>query len=166
MSVGPEVRLARAEDVAKVFALERRVPEAPHWELSDYASIPGQERAEGLRRRLFVAEDGSGLVGFAVGKIIGSGVDALAELESVVVDKDSRRRGVGRRLCEAVLEWCESEGAASVELEVRSLNHAAQAVYRRIGFVEEGRRRRYYRDPDDDALLMRFRVAPVGNKGT
>jgi ribosomal-protein-alanine N-acetyltransferase len=164
--VGPEVRLARVEDVAKVFALEIRVPEAAHWALSDYASIFRQESPEGLRRRLFVVEDGSDIVGFAIGKVIGTGVDALAELESVVVDKDSRRRGVGRRLCEAVLDWCENEGAASVELEVRSLNRAAQAVYRRIGFVEEGRRRRYYREPDDDALLMRFRVAPVGDKST
>jgi ribosomal-protein-alanine N-acetyltransferase len=45
-------------------------------------------------------------------------------------------------------------GAQSMQLEVRSASVAALALYRSLGFVEQGRRTRYYRDPEDDAVLM------------
>lgn len=159
MSVEYEVRLSRAEDVAEIFALERRVSGAPHWTPSDYASIPGSEDAEGVRRRMWVAvNDANEVLGFSVGKVIGAGEAGVAELESVVVDEKIRRRGIGRRLCEEVIAWCAEEGITSVELEVRSLNYSAIGVYKRLEFVEEGRRRSYYRDPEDDALLMRLNI--------
>jgi ribosomal-protein-alanine N-acetyltransferase len=94
------------------------------------------------------------LAGFAVGKAIGSGDDVLAELESVAVAESARRAGIGRALSEGVIAWCREMGAAGVELEVRSANFGAIALYRRLRFVEVGLRKRYYKDPDDDAVLM------------
>jgi ribosomal-protein-alanine N-acetyltransferase len=101
---------------------------------------------------LFVAEKAGVVIGFAVGKVVGD----IAELESIAVDVRMRRGGVGRALCEAVIGWCQWEGAAAVELEVRSASGGAIGLYRGLGFVAVGTRPRYYREPMDDAVLMRL----------
>ena len=80
----------------------------------------------------------------------------IAELESVVVSANSRRAGIGRALCLAVLDWSRSQGATEVVLEVRAHSAAAVALYASLGFTLSACRPRYYRDPDDDALLMRM----------
>ncbi|HEY8996258.1 MAG TPA: GNAT family N-acetyltransferase, partial [Edaphobacter sp.] len=66
--------------------------------------------------------------------------------------------GVGGALCEAVVSWCAGEGARWVELEVRRSSAEAQALYRRLGFVEVGVRKGYYREPVEDAVLMNLTV--------
>lgn len=156
------IRQARKEDMGEIFALERRVAEAPHWTLEEYAAIPEAGEGGAVRRCLLVAEGtdvpARGLVGFAVGKVVGIGDASFGELESVVVAEEARRQGLGWALCERVLAWCRAEGADTVELEVRSLNESALELYRRLGFVEQGVRRGYYRAPADDALLMRVRL--------
>lgn len=156
MSVpGLRVRAAVAGDIAAVLALERGIAEAPHWTESDYAVILS---GEGLERCLFVAESDGELAGFAVGKVIDAGADRLAELESVAVRNEMRRQGVGQALCHAVGEWCRAQGATVLELEVRAANAGAGALYGRLGFERVGLRRGYYRDPVDDALLMRLKL--------
>ncbi len=152
-----KVRLARVEDLAAVIALERGVAEAPHWPVEEYGAMVPDDREGWVRRCLFVAEGGGGLVGFAVGKTIA--MVAEAELESVIVAAAARRAGVGRALCEAVVAWCREAGATTVELEVREGNSGARALYRGLGFVEVGIRPRYYREPVEDAILMRAGTA-------
>jgi len=154
-------RQARATDVEEIVVLEGGVAEAPHRPREEYAAILVSTEAAAVRRCLLVAERmernaARGVVGFAVGKVIGMGPDSFGELESVVVAADARRLGAGRSLCEGVLEWCKEEGAAGVELEVRSRNDSARRLYCGLGFVEEGLRRGYYRAPADDAVLMRI----------
>lgn len=149
------VRLAAAEDVAAVIALERGIADAPHWSEADYDSIFG---GGDLRRCLFAAELDGKLAGFAVGKVVKIGSEAVAELESVAVGNEMRRRGVGSALCEAVAGWCRTQGAAALELEVRSSSAGALSLYGRLGFERVGLRRGYYRDPVDDAVLMRLRL--------
>jgi ribosomal-protein-alanine N-acetyltransferase len=95
--------------------------------------------------------DAAGVVGFAVGKVVGE----LGELESVAVEAEWQRRGVGASLCRAVLDWCRGEGAREMELEVRAGSLGARRVYGRLGFVEVGLRPGYYEDPAEDAVLMR-----------
>lgn len=152
---GLRVRAAGVADLAGVVALERAVAEAPHWAEGDYAAIVD---GSGVRRCLFVAEAEGGLVGFAVGKVIGRGSESSAELESVAVHMDARRFGVGRALCEAVIEWCGGQGAAVLELEVRASSAGAIALYEGLGFARVGQRRGYYREPVDDAVLMRLEL--------
>jgi ribosomal-protein-alanine N-acetyltransferase len=124
---------------------------------AEYASMTGNA-VSSVRRLLVVAEQRDGasieLVGFAVGKVIGRAGSALGELESVAVAASARRSGVGRALCEAVIDWCGEQGVEAVELEVRSKSEGAAALYRGLGFVAVGLRKRYYRDPEDDAILM------------
>ena len=100
-----------------------------------------------------VADAEGRLLGFAVGKVIGFG---LGELESVAVDSAARRKGVGRALCEAVIDWCRGQGAEGMELEVRAGSAGAIALYSGLGFVVVGRRKGYYREPVEDALLMKL----------
>ena len=149
------VRAAVAGDVAAVIALERQIVGAPHWNGADYAAILHRGS---LLRCLFIAEFDGKFAGFAVGKVIEAGSEALAELESVVVGVELRRKGIGAALCEAVVDWCRVQGAAVIELEVRAANSGAIALYERLGFEPVGRRRGYYREPVDDALLMRLKL--------
>ena len=99
------------------------------------------------------------MLGFAVGKVAGSGSNGVAELESVAVSLAARRGGVGRALCEAVVDWCRWQGAMRMELEVRAGSEEAIALYGGLGFVVVGRRRGYYREPAEDALLMKLELA-------
>ncbi len=73
----------------------------------------------------------------------------------VAVRDDYRGKGVGRLLVERVLVDCCSAGAEFVSLEVRTSNCAAIALYARMGFVETGRRKRYYEN-GEDALMMEY----------
>jgi ribosomal-protein-alanine N-acetyltransferase len=165
-----EVRPAVAADLDAIRALERACLNAPHWPLNVYVSIldgnaeHAGESTASPRRCLFVAYRDSLLVGFAVGLVHPDAVSqsnaSTAELESVVVASAARRAGVGRALCTAVLHWAGERGATEILLEVRASGIAAIALYTSLGFTKIGRRPRYYRDPADDAVLMRLpRVA-------
>jgi ribosomal-protein-alanine N-acetyltransferase len=155
---GFRVRVAEAADVAGVVALERAMAEAPHWGEGEYAAMVSAPKAVdgGIRRCFFVAATEGRLLGFAVGKVIGSDADGLGELESVAVDAAARRGGVGKALCAAVADWCRGQGVAALELEVRTGSGGAIALYGEMGFVVAGRRAGYYREPVEDALLMRL----------
>jgi ribosomal-protein-alanine N-acetyltransferase len=156
--VGFRVRVAGMADLAGVVEMERGIAEAPHWADAEYAAIVAAVRSAdvAVRRRLIVAEAEGGLLGFCVGKVIGFG---SGELESVAVDSASRRSGVGRALCEAVVDWCRGQGAEEMELEVRAGSDGAIALYGGLGFVVVGRRKGYYREPMEDALLMKLKLA-------
>ena len=155
------IRVAVAADVDAVVRLERRSG-APHWSALDYLAIFS---GVGPERCLLVAEEANGLVGFAVGKVLKLGVETAAELETVAVAMEARRRGLGRRLCCKMQEWCEAQGAGAIELEVRAGNLGAIALYDGLGFVEVGRRRGYYRDPVEDAVLMRLELTGAVENG-
>jgi [ribosomal protein S18]-alanine N-acetyltransferase len=161
MSVaGFRVRVAGAGDLARVVELERAISEAPHWGDGEYAAIVNADkRTDGaVRRCLLVAEADGRVVGFAVGKVIGTGGGSVAELESVAVEGAARRRGVGSALCGAVIGWSGEQGAEALELEVRAGSGDAIALYGGLGFVVVGRRVGYYREPADDAVLMRLEL--------
>jgi ribosomal-protein-alanine N-acetyltransferase len=92
------------------------------------------------------------------GKVIGMIVVWLlvdeAHVATVATHPDYRRQGIGKRLLSHALLHMMQEGAQSSFLEVRESNLAAQEMYRRFGYEASGRRRRYYRDNDEDAILM------------
>jgi [ribosomal protein S18]-alanine N-acetyltransferase len=157
------VRVAGAADLGGVVEMERKIVEAPHWAEAEYAAAIA-DVSDGVdvavRRCVMVAEGEGRLLGFAVGKMIGSGPEGVAELESVAVDLAARRGGVGRALCDAVIDWCRRLGAGVMELEVRAGSDAAIALYEALGLVVVGRRKGYYREPVDDALLMKLELTP------
>lgn len=77
-----------------------------------------------------------------------------AEILNLAVGADWRRRGIGRQLMETALEGAMVRGVHRVFLEVRESNTGARAFYSQLGFVQDGRRPNYYRDPPEDALLL------------
>jgi ribosomal-protein-alanine N-acetyltransferase len=163
---GLRVRVAGAADLARVVEMERTNAEAPHWAETEYAAIAsvnknvdGIDDIDGMVRRcLLVAEARERLLGFAVGKVVGSGEGSFAELESVVVEVAARRHGVGRTLCGAVIAWCRQQGAGALELEVRAGSGGAIALYAGLGFLVVGRRGGYYQEPPEDAVMMRLEL--------
>ena len=79
-----------------------------------------------------------------------------AELMRICVSEDVRGRGLSHRLLEAGLGDMKRNGAVTASLEVRAGNAAAVRLYESHGFVLQGTRKRYYRDPVEDALIYRL----------
>ncbi|MDU0968805.1 MAG: ribosomal protein S18-alanine N-acetyltransferase [Actinomycetaceae bacterium] len=84
-----------------------------------------------------------------------------ADLASLAVAPDHRRAGVGRHLLDHALDAARAAGVREVFLEVRASNDAARALYTQRGFTVIDVRRRYYRLPTEDALVMRARLTPA-----
>lgn len=91
------------------------------------------------------------------GFILGRAVAGEAELLTLAVAPEARRRGLGRKLVARFLYQARLRGAGTAFLEVAADNAAAIALYARAGFAETGRRRGYYITPEGarvDALVM------------
>src|SRR5205814_1250954 len=80
-------------------------------------------------------------------------------INNIGVRDVARGRGIGSALLRAAVATARRLGARAALLEVRAGNVEAQALYRRFGFEVAGRRRNYYRDPTEDALLMNASLA-------
>ena len=119
-------------------------------------SLPWPERSfrfeltDNPASRCWVAEIDGKLVGLIVVWLL---VDE-AHVATLATHPDFRRRGIATRLLSYALHNLIAEGARSSFLEVRVSNIVAQEMYRKFGYKESGRRPRYYKDNDEDAILM------------
>ncbi|HEX9388628.1 MAG TPA: ribosomal protein S18-alanine N-acetyltransferase [Anaerolineales bacterium] len=100
--------------------------------------------------RCWVAELDGKIVGMIVVWLI---IDE-AHVATLATHPDFRRRGIGTKLLSYALRHMIEEGARSSFLEVRESNFSAQEMYRKFGYKASGRRPRYYKDNDEDAILM------------
>ncbi len=106
--------------------------------------------------RCWVAELDGRLVGMLVlWKIVDE-----AHIATLATHPEFRRMRIAEQLLVTALESAYAEGARSALLEVRAGNEAAQALYRKFGFEEVGRRGRYYKDNNEDAVLMTLHRLP------
>jgi ribosomal-protein-alanine acetyltransferase len=144
---GLTIRLLRAADTEAVDRITALSPEAAHWPAESYLGLPG-----------WVAESESGVVGVLVARIAADEMEIL----NLAVEPDWRRGGAGSALLQAALEHGRRAGAARVFLEVRQSNQTARRFYERHGFAVAGRRVRYYRQPEEDALMMSRSVEAAG----
>ncbi|HEY1896924.1 MAG TPA: ribosomal protein S18-alanine N-acetyltransferase [Terracidiphilus sp.] len=128
--------------------------DAPHWRPEAYRDM--LDPARNPARVCLVAED-------SVRQLVGFGVMILippqAELEAIAVTGERQRRGIARNLLSDLLSELKRLDITEVMLEVRESNRGARAFYRASEFVETGRRRGYYADPQEDALLMKRQVS-------
>ncbi len=83
-----------------------------------------------------------------------------AELANLAVEATWQGRGIGRTLLAAAQATAAAEGVAAMYLEVRESNRSARHLYEALNFATIGRRRGYYRQPDEDALVMQWRPGP------
>ena len=75
-------------------------------------------------------------------------------INNVAVDPGYRKRGIGTEIIKKLMDDARKEGIKEFTLEVRPSNEAAIALYRKFGFDSEGRRKAYYQDNGEDALIM------------
>lgn len=111
------------------------------------------------RRRVLVARRGPATVGVVVATTVPDEI----HLVDVAVATEERRRGLATRLLATVAAAALSEGAAAMTLEVRVSNAGAHALYRRLGFVDEGVRPGYYRDGEDAMIMWHRRLGDLAN---
>ncbi|GAG95390.1 unnamed protein product [marine sediment metagenome] len=77
-----------------------------------------------------------------------------AQISNFAIHPDFRRLGVGEKVLTRITDQIKKYEAKSVILEVRPSNFAARRLYRKYGFKSLGMRKAYYRDPEEDALVM------------
>lgn len=160
------IRPATAADIPPMMRLERLSASAGHWTEAQYRQA--FER-DGPERLVLVAEatlplapgpgasqdSGLAFVAFLVARHLAP----EWELENIVVDLSARRKGLGKRLLEALLAAARETNSRSVFLEVRESNAAARTLYEMAGFEQTGRRKSYYTNPLEDAVLYRRTLA-------
>jgi [ribosomal protein S18]-alanine N-acetyltransferase len=119
-------------------------------------SLPWPERSfrfeltDNPASRCWVAEVDGRVVGMLVAWLF---VDET-HIATIATHPEYRRQGIAKKLLAYTLQSAMREGAQSSFLEVRESNSSAQEMYRKFGYVEVGRRKRYYKDNDEDAILM------------
>ena len=165
MTAGPQVALARMElaDLPQVLELDRLSfplpwsrtsfeheltlnPASHLFVLADPAAVGapdwlGRWRGESPARKI---------VGYAGFWLI---VDE-AHISTIAIRPEYRGQGLGEQLLVGLLRQALKLGAVLATLEVRVSNHVAQNLYRKYGFAEVGRRKHYYKDNGEDALLL------------
>jgi ribosomal-protein-alanine N-acetyltransferase len=87
-------------------------------------------------------------------------VDQEVKINNIAVHPSYRSQGVGTRFLRFLIDHAASQGCREVTLEVRPSNQAALSLYRKAGFVPIGRRKQYYTDTHEDAIVMWLRVEP------
>jgi len=142
------IRSAAAADAAGLVAIERRAFSDP-WSEASFREALTSAWTFGL-----VAEAGRGLAGYFIGReVAGTG-----EVLNLAVAPEFRRRGIGGALLDAGLSALQRRRVEEVFLEVRESNRSAQALYLAYGFRPVGQRAAYYRNPREDALVLRLEL--------
>lgn len=147
---GVRLRAAIEADIPALLLLERASFSDP-WDESAFRSLLAAAAA-----RVSVAELEGAVVGYAA--VLRAADEA--ELANLAVDAAVQGRGVGRALLSAAQAAATAEGVSAMYLEVRASNAPARHLYETLGFATVGRRRGYYRQPDEDALVMQW--CPTG----
>ena len=130
--------------VPQIALLERRCFSDP-WSEKSIAS-----ELENPLSLWFVAMDGNRVCGYVGSQTVLGESDMM----NIAVSGDYRRQGIGEQLISRLIRELSKRGSHILCLEVRASNEAAIALYKKHGFEEVGRRKNYYEDPKEDALLM------------
>jgi [ribosomal protein S18]-alanine N-acetyltransferase len=142
------IRSAVLADATALVAIERRAFSDP-WSEASFREALTAAWNFGI-----VAESSRGVAGY----LIGRDVAGTGEVLNLAVAPEHRRHGVGGSLLEAGLAAFRRRRVDEVFLEVRESNHSAQALYLARGFRPVGQRAAYYRNPKEDALVLRLEL--------
>lgn len=139
-----------AADLERVVEIDRLSFTLPWPERSFHFEVEKNEAARSWVAESQTSDDSPIIVGMIVGWLI---VDEI-HIATIATDPACRKRGIGRRLMVHLLREAFSEGARKSFLEVRRGNKAAREMYQKLGYQEDGVRLRYYKDNNEDAILM------------
>ena len=138
-----EIRQLAYADLPQVIAIERRAFPTP-WSLAMF--VLELSKPSGIC--LAAVEDGS-----IIGYLVCSRYDTVRHLMNVAVEPKRQRQGIATTLLERLFDQADKP-SEQYTLEVRTSNDAAIRLYERFGFRAAGRRRAYYHDNREDALIM------------
>lgn len=134
---------AVSDDVEQILNIEKTLE---HKILSK-ASLENSINSE--MYRVFVAKNNNEVLGYL---ILALNIDH-ADLEAIVVKKEHRNKHIATSILNKTIEYCKYIGMNRIMLEVRESNNAAQALYKKHGFVDIWKRERYYTDNKEAALI-------------
>jgi [ribosomal protein S18]-alanine N-acetyltransferase len=156
------VRPGVASDVHRLAEIAGRSATAAQWRREEYERLFAPEVANAQAptnaRALLVVEQDGQVMGF----IVGRAVAGEWEIENVAISGSARRRGLGSHLLGEFLNLVRARGGREIFLEVRESNRAARELYEKWAFEEAGRRKDYYQNPTEDALVFRLSFPQSG----
>lgn len=150
---GMVIRKMTLEDFDQVVAIDQLSFSLP-WPARSFRF----ELTDNPASRCWVMELDGRVVGMLVAWLI---VDEI-HIATIATHPDFRGRGIGRNLLSHALRSAMDEGVVKSFLEVRESNEVARKMYRSFGFMEDGRRKEYYKDNGEDAILMSLNHLPGG----
>jgi ribosomal-protein-alanine N-acetyltransferase len=139
------IRKMTLEDINQVLAIDEASFSLPWPARSFHFEVTNNPAS-----RSWVAEIEGQVVGMVVAWMI---VDEI-HIATIATHNDFRRQGIAEKLLIHTLKSAKEEGALTSFLEVRESNRFARQMYNKFGYVEVGRRRHYYKDNNEDAILM------------
>ena len=139
------IETMKSSHVAQIAQLEKICFSDP-WSERSIASELDNQLAFWL-----VATEGETVAGYIGSQTVIDETDMM----NVAVHPDFRRKGIAEALVNGLVEHLKTMGSHCLTLEVRASNAPAIALYGKLGFAEIGRRRNYYRNPREDALILR-----------
>ena len=148
-------------DLDAVMEIAARLKELPQWTRANYQAALNPDAAP---RRIALVAIGPELEFRLMGFVVASLLPPQAELEIIAVDTHFQRCGLALRLFVELAGRLAPAEVTEVILEVRASNQPSLGLYRRLGFVETGRRPGYYTnppEPPEDAILMRLELEGI-----
>jgi [ribosomal protein S18]-alanine N-acetyltransferase len=140
-----KTRRLRAEDAPELVSIAATAPGSAKWPAESYENLSRSEECLS-----FVHEAEGQIKGFILGRRFAEEGEVL----NLAVRPENRKRGVGGSLLQAALEEFGKLGVGRIYLEVREANKEARSFYQNRGFTVTGVRPKYYREPDEAAVLM------------
>ena len=132
------------EDVPQVHEIELKTFHTP-WSYQSFVD----EMTTNKCARYIVAEEDGKVLGYAGAWLIFE----EGHITNIAVDEAMRGRGIGAGVTKALMQYAANMGVQYMTLEVRRSNIVAQNLYKKMGFIELGVRKRYYEDNGEDAYL-------------
>lgn len=139
------IKRMTSEHVPQIAFLEKLCFHDP-WSESSIAS----ELNNSLSLWLVAMEDDT-----VVGYVGSQTVLGWTDMMNIAVHPDHRRKKIGEQLVLSLEEELKKQESTCLTLEVRASNEPAKSLYYKLGFLEVGRRKNYYRNPKEDALILR-----------
>jgi ribosomal-protein-alanine acetyltransferase len=147
-----QIRRANSSDLPQLRAIAAAQASAAQWSQQQWLDI---FHTQTPTRLAWIAEDRNAPnQGQGIGFVVAQNGGPEWELENIAVLPEFRRLGVGRALLSALLAHARALQAERILLEVRPSNQAAIRLYDSSGFQLLARRAGYYRNPDEDALIL------------
>jgi len=143
------IRKMILDDLEQVIAIDQISFSLP-WPVRSFYS----ELTDNPASRCWVVELDGRIAAMVVAWLI---VDEI-HIATIATHPDFRKQGFGEKLLSFTLQSAQAEGAVTSFLEVRENNAAAIMMYHKFGYVESGRRKGYYKDNNEDAILMTLRM--------